>query len=656
MVAKLAVFGVLAPIVGACASVTVYYQVNQHHLASSTNSAALADYTGAAAYDPTVLNPPPTPNPPIPIRFELELRNGGTPGLSITQTGAFFGFSIEMSVVDQVLGRNSTVLQVPFLNLMANLAKRAGAVRIRVGGNTQEGAVLVDSTSSGRILEKDISGVSNPTQTPPLDYTRDLIYMMGNISHLVPVDWFLGIPFNDTEHFRLAVAEVGQQVLGRRLIGLQVGNEPDLYSRHGHRPSTYSPFDYFGEFGALVAAMSGEAHGANQHLLIGPNIATGDWTPEMVWNTGFVDSYSSNLAYLAVEHYPADNCFAQFGIGTPADPQELFASYLTHAAGRAIIEPYLNSTAFAQEKGKRLMMFETNTASCGGFPGISDSFGAALWALDYGMQMAHSNFSGALFHVGGQNVFYNPFTPPPTNQSTFRQWTIGPVYYSALVMAEALGPSNGARVLDLEANGGNEYTPAYGIYEGGNPVRILLFNYITDSSGANDYTAMISIAAGDRTPRQVKIKRLLASSVSQKGNFTWAGQTFGSNFGSDGRLEGTEVIETVTCEAQCLIKVPAPGAALVFLTDGALAEVESGPTTTFPTTALTRTMNTATIDPAVLETSNGHTGMNAKGRLGSTSKGSVSGSKPARGRLRTGYAAAVILSYLLATTLVAGLF
>jgi len=55
-------------------------------------------------------------------------------------------------------------------------------------------------------------------------------------------------------------------------------------------------------------------------------------------------------------------------------------------------------------------MFETNTASCGGFVGVSDSFGAALWALDYAMQLAYSNFSGALFHVGGQSVYYNPFT------------------------------------------------------------------------------------------------------------------------------------------------------------------------------------------------------------------------------------------------------
>ena len=53
------------------------------------------------------------------------------------------------------------------------------------------------------------------------------------------------------------------------------------------------------------------------------------------------------------------------------------------------------------------MMFETNSASCGGFPGVSDSFGATLWALDYGLQMAASNFSGALLHVGGSDTAYN---------------------------------------------------------------------------------------------------------------------------------------------------------------------------------------------------------------------------------------------------------
>jgi hypothetical protein len=69
--------------------------------------------------------------------------------------------------------------------------------------------------------------------------------------------------------------------------------------------------------------------------------------------------------------------------------------------------PYLPSTAFAQTKGKPFLMFETNTASCGGFAGISDVFGAALWGVDYAMTLAAGNFSGMMFHFGGQNVFYN---------------------------------------------------------------------------------------------------------------------------------------------------------------------------------------------------------------------------------------------------------
>lgn len=153
-------------------------------------------------------------------------------------------------------------------------------------------------------------------------------------------------------------------------------------------------------------------------------------------------------------------------------------------------------------------MFETNTASCSGFPGISDSFGAALWSLDWAFTMAFRNFSTALFHVGGQNAYYNPFTPPPTNQSAFRQWTVGPVYYSALVMAEALGPSNASRVLDLTQN---LLTPIYVIYENGTPTKLALFNFVTDPSGANDYMVTFAVGGGSTnqpgaTPLSVKVK------------------------------------------------------------------------------------------------------------------------------------------------------
>ena len=99
--------------------------------------------------------------------------------------------------------------------------------------------------------------------------------------------------------------------------------------------------------------------------------------------------------------------------------------YLTHATGVNLVQQYRNAAQIAQQVGKPFMMFETNTASCGGFPGISDAFVGALWGLDYALTMAYNNFTGALWHIGGQNVYYNAFTPPPTNQSSFRQWTVG---------------------------------------------------------------------------------------------------------------------------------------------------------------------------------------------------------------------------------------
>lgn len=89
------------------------------------------------------------------------------------------------------------------------------------------------------------------------------------------------------------------------------------------------------------------------------------------------------------------------------NPQDVFANYLNHGSGQGLVSPYLSAIPAAQAAGKQFMMFETNTASCGGFPGVSDSFGSALWGVDYGLQMAYGNFTGALLHVGGQDVSYN---------------------------------------------------------------------------------------------------------------------------------------------------------------------------------------------------------------------------------------------------------
>ena len=87
-------------------AVTVYgLQGAQQTLggSSGTSTAANAAYT-APAFNTVILEAPPIPSPAIPTQFGLQLQASASNvvGLSIPQTGAFLGFSIEFSVVNQV--------------------------------------------------------------------------------------------------------------------------------------------------------------------------------------------------------------------------------------------------------------------------------------------------------------------------------------------------------------------------------------------------------------------------------------------------------------------------------------------------------------------------------------------------------------------------
>ncbi|KAJ7227459.1 glycoside hydrolase family 79 protein [Mycena pura] len=590
------------------ASITVY---SEHPARTHSRTANAASYTGAAAYDTTVLNAPPVPTPAPPTQFTQQLSSSPVPGLSINHGGHFYGFSIEFSVINQILGANGSFLRVPFLNLMSHLQARGGAVHIRIGGSSQETAVMVPSLPGGKMM------VSEPT----LLYTPEVLYMLANISSLVNVQWYLGIPLNDTSRLRLQIAEVALPVLGDRLLGFQVGNKPDRYGLHHLRPITYNASDYSNDFGLVDRALHADPKISYvQKKLIGPSISS-HWKLGDVWSTGFLDKYQHSLNALSAEHYPVSNC-AKFTNSTtaPVNPQDVFHTYLNHTAATSIVKTYLNATAIAQQYGLPFLMFETNTASCGGFFGVSDSFGSALWALDYGLQMAYSNFTGALLHVGGLRAYSNPFTPPPWNQSAYRGWTVGPVYYSALVAAEVFGKSNRSRIIDLQMNDNNIYTPGYAIYDNDALSRLALFNFVTDPTGASDYTATFSVAGGKQLPSQVKVKYLLAPSVSATGNITWAGLSFGPNLSSDGRLTGSLDIRAAPCDPAtktCQIRVPAPGFALVFLDDFANGTAANPSAVMFPTTRGPKTVNTLSVDPSMLATSNGHWGM--EGRLGSTS-------------------------------------
>ena len=145
------------------------------------------------------------------------------------------------------------------------------------------------------------------------------------------------------------------------------------------------------------------------------------------------------------------------------------------------------------------------------------------------MQMAAQSFTSALMHIGGQvsrsmgpmslfvmlirckfhsqNVYYNAFTPPPYNlASSGYQWTTGSVYYPTIIMAELFGSSNQSRIVDLNADGGNEFHPAYAVYENGVPTRLGLINFVSDPSQANDLTVNIDFGGAALPQPTVQVR------------------------------------------------------------------------------------------------------------------------------------------------------
>ena len=76
---------------------------------------------------------------------------------------------------------------------MANLQQRGGRVLIRVGGNTQETAVLVPSTRDGLIIEKDLAGATNPVCFPSPSNKRK--YLIRYLRPIPPLSYSLPISY-----------------------------------------------------------------------------------------------------------------------------------------------------------------------------------------------------------------------------------------------------------------------------------------------------------------------------------------------------------------------------------------------------------------------------------------------------------------------------
>ncbi|KAH7333658.1 hypothetical protein B0J17DRAFT_676342 [Rhizoctonia solani] len=573
---------------------------------------------------PTYL-PSPSPPPAGPKEIQI-LPGSANDRLSKPHRPDFIGISIELSISDRLIGTNATWINPIFLNFVQNIRARSGKVPIRLGGNTQDASAVFPPQSLGNATikkDRDPNADLRSTNPPLVSYTEDLFHAMASISSLVQAEWYVGLPFLNTTYIP-AVAQAAQDILGSNLVGLQLGNEPDVYPSHQPQFQNLTVQQYLTEFGNRLTMVPGP-----KNNIFGPSVCC-SWTPDEVIQAGFLTQFGGNLKSFSVQHYAENGCDSINPPSTP-NPLALFNQLLNHTAATSFAAAYINAAQAVQAAGKEIIMLESNSVSCGGLDGVSDTFGSALFAIDNALQLASIGFSQVFFHSGGEAARYNAFTVPPGNQTSFHQWTVGSTFYAMLAISESIGRSGNAQIADLNLSTGGVnamYTPGYTIVENGNPVKVALFNFISDTSGASNYDALVTVPVNQA---QVRVKYLYADSVAAKQNITWANQTLGQTFyASDGRLQNQLDIVTIPCSnGLCRVPMRAPSFALVYLSDQELNEITpiGSATETFPTTVTTRRHDHAFIDPSVLATSNGDGGAQElfKAKWQATSDRSVSG-------------------------------
>lgn len=356
------------------------------------------------------------------IGYSLEVSTAGQGIGAFQGANAGGGQQVEQSIY--ALGRPDAPNQVYF-HLMHNL----GAGILRLGGNSQ------DNTCWDR------AQAPHPDACQAGLDSADLA-LWATAAHASGWKLIVGLNFkqNDPAWALREVTEGIARVIPRRFVfALEPGNEPDLFGRTPYRPQPYTAADQAREFLAYARAFQGDP-AARRYALAGPATCCGWRTPAdlAVFLSG---THPAPLKLVTVHNYSATTCGGQ-----TVSIARLLSPELMDQVG----EETARLAAMASTHRLPISMAETNSASCGGMPGVSNAFASALWGLDYAFTLAGDGFVGVDFHTSyrpGGGSSYNP-VDTYARQDSAGQWhyrnVAEPLYYALHLFARH---ASGAQLL-----------------------------------------------------------------------------------------------------------------------------------------------------------------------------------------------------------------
>ena len=267
------------------------------------------------------------------------------------------------------------------LQLVQLFRKLSPSGVLRLGGNTSEFTYY-----------RATPGIASPTYKPlptqPAQLTPISDEALGNLrAFLEATGWscIYGLNLGTGTPERAAEeATAVSRILGSRLQYFQIGNEPNNYIRYKLRPATWDVSAYFDEWLPFARAIVERMPTAR---IGGPDMGA-----QQDWMRAFAERAVTSLgtSFVAL----SDHFYAE---GPPTSAASTMDHLLRNPKINAEIEVMQDA---AKVSGRSVRMTEVNSCYLGGKPGVSDTFGSALWAGELSLRLIASGYSGVNFHGG----------------------------------------------------------------------------------------------------------------------------------------------------------------------------------------------------------------------------------------------------------------
>jgi hypothetical protein len=439
--------------------------------------------------------------PSAPTASETVDVDDTMPGAAIADD--FLGLSVEWFSVDTYLGDGKGGARPQVVKLLAPFNDEGHRVQVRIGGNSED------------VSWWNPNGMPKPAGVT-FDITPQILAELAALQTAAGNKLTLGLDLalGDAVNAAALVDAAKAAFAPGGIAAFGLGNEPDSYAG-SHRPDSYDWPTYLGEVHAFSQAVSGAT---NAPPFLWPELA-GKWDDQLAQQI----PVEKGIAIVSTHAYPYSVC-----AGLPAPkPADLLRDYATSEPANGAV-PLVKA---AHAAGMLFRLGEMNSVSCGGAPGVSDTYASALWAADAGAQLARVGVDGIDFHGGapaGGISYYAAFVINADGTPTVR-----PLYYGLRMLS--LWSAQQGRLIPVTL-GSQTKVHGYATIGSDGAVRVLLL-----SMGADAVTAFKLRSTGAHG--SATLVRLHASALDATSGLALGGQTWDG--ASDGAPVGALATETL---------------------------------------------------------------------------------------------------------------